>query len=141
MHAVDLSTLCALCPMLQELSAKLSCDLAEEVGQGEIPMLHLKVARIRLASAEVLPALLSCTPALTTLEISYDQDGSTPDLDDKTLEQSVRAMMYANDPPALQVNYMYTRGQYIPTNNGNQRVRVTLKPENCYLPQRVHFGL
>jgi allophanate hydrolase subunit 1 len=91
--------------MLKELSAKISSDLTEEVGQGEIPMLHLHTARIRLASAEVLPALLSCTPALTTLEISYDQDGSTPDLDDSTLEQAIKAMVFANDPPALHVRF------------------------------------
>jgi hypothetical protein len=106
---VDLGTLCALCPVLQELSAKIGCDVCEDAmgnsveGRGQLP--RLRLAKVRLASAEVLPALLASTPCLHTLEISYDQDGSTPDLDDKTLSQAVRAMICANDPPALQVCY------------------------------------
>ncbi|KAF4528715.1 hypothetical protein B566_EDAN014283 [Ephemera danica] len=104
-HEVDLGTLCALCPVLQELSAKIGCDSCEDVApntEGRGQLAQLSLAKVRLTTAEVLPALLASTPSLRTLEISCDQDGTAPDFDDKTLGQALRAMICANDPPMLQ---------------------------------------
>jgi hypothetical protein len=102
---MNLETMCQLCPALVELTAKISCDVRDGrwrmSSSARMPL--LKVAKVRLETAEVLPALLSCTPQLTVLEIFYEQDCSSPDLDDIILSQALRSASEISDPPALEV--------------------------------------
>ncbi|XP_065348226.1 uncharacterized protein LOC135944920 [Cloeon dipterum] len=109
-HAMNLESMCQLCPALTELTAKICCDIKDGrwrmSPKSRMPL--LKIAKVRLETAEVLPALLLCTPELTNLEIFYEQDGTSPDLDDVILSQALQSAKHAADPPCLELLYIRT---------------------------------